>query len=72
MRSISMVVSGPWPDTTIKVYDTANVEILSTTSPGDATGANFWGVLSNVPIGRINIFDVVGAEGGDNIQLWFP
>ncbi|MCH8853301.1 MAG: hypothetical protein IID41_11720 [Planctomycetes bacterium] len=57
----------------IRVYDTAGIEILSTSSPAEATGANFWGVLSGTPIaiGRINIFDPGnGAEGGDNIQLW--
>ena len=55
----------------IRVYDKNNIEVLSTTSPVDVGGTNFWGVLCPDTIGRINIFDPAGgADGGDNIQMW--
>ena len=40
-------------------------------SPADPNGANFIGVCSPDPIGRINVFDPGGGgEGADNIQAW--
>lgn len=41
------------------------------TAPADTTGVNFIGVWSDIPIGRINIWDPSdGAEGADRIQAW--
>ena len=55
----------------VRVYDASNTLLTTTTSPADAPGQNFWGVLCPEAIGRINIFDTGnGAEGGDNIQQW--
>lgn len=55
----------------VRVYDTSNTLLTTTTSPADAPGQHFWGVLCPDAIGRINIFDTGnGAEGGDNIQMW--
>ncbi len=55
----------------VRVYSTDNVFLGEMPSPADPSGANFIGVWSPIPIGRINIFDPGnGAEGGDNIQAW--
>lgn len=55
----------------VRVYSTANVFLGMMVSPADPSGANFIGVWSPIPIGRINLFDPDdGSEGGDNIQAW--
>ncbi len=55
----------------VRVYDTDNVFLGQMSSPADPAGSHFMGVSSDVPIGRINVFDPGGgAEGGDNIQIW--
>lgn len=55
----------------VRVYSWTNVFLGMMTSPADPTGANFIGVWSSIPIGRINIFSPdTTVEGGDNIQAW--
>ena len=55
----------------VRAYDTSNVFLGMFTSPADSAGSNFLGVFSDVPIGRINIFDPgTHPEGADNIQMW--
>ncbi|MEE9128817.1 MAG: hypothetical protein V3T84_02280 [Phycisphaerales bacterium] len=55
----------------VRVYSTTNVFLGVMTTPADASGANFIGVWSPIPIGRINIFNPSNEqEGGDNIQAW--
>lgn len=53
----------------IMVFDTNNNLIGQMNVPGDAGGSSFAGVISTVPIGRLNLFSS-GAEGMDDIQLW--
>ena len=56
----------------IDVYDTGNALLGSSVQPGNAGGTNFVGIQSvgGAFIGRVNIFDVAGAEGADNIEMW--
>ncbi len=55
----------------VRVYSTTNVFLGMMPSPADPAGADFIGVWSSDPIGRINIFNPNFAlEGGDNIQAW--
>ena len=55
----------------VRVYSTTNEFRGMITTPADASGTNFIGVWSHMPIGRINIFGLGnGTEGGDNIQAW--
>ncbi len=55
----------------VHVYDTSNTLLATATSPADAPGQIFWGVLCPEAIGRINIFDTDnGVEGGDFISMW--
>ncbi|MCH8824353.1 MAG: hypothetical protein IH984_12710 [Planctomycetes bacterium] len=55
----------------VRVYSKANVFLGFITTPADPSGANFIGVWSPDPIGRINIYDPNSKpEGADNIQAW--
>ncbi|HUU95418.1 MAG TPA: PEP-CTERM sorting domain-containing protein, partial [Phycisphaerae bacterium] len=57
----------------IRVYDKKNQFVGMNTFPADPSANYFFGVLSDDPIGRINVFDLGdGAEGLDNIQAWIP
>ncbi len=60
------------PTVSIQVFDTNNVLLAATVSPANAGGTNFLGYTAapGTFIGRINIFDAAGAEGGDNILLF--
>ncbi|MCH8316587.1 MAG: hypothetical protein IIA64_11490, partial [Planctomycetes bacterium] len=58
------------PSVEVRVYSMTNVFLGMMTTPADPSGANFIGVWSPDPIGRINIFDPGGFEGADNIQAW--
>ena len=60
---------GPQTGVIVRVFRTDNVFLGMMPSPAEPTGANFIGVWSDAPIGRINIFSG-GAEGADNIQAW--
>jgi len=57
----------------VRAYDAAQVLLGQTARPADPTGANFLGVISDTPIGRLNVFDTGnGAEGIDNIDVYVP
>ncbi len=62
-------LGGPQTRFTVRVFSMDNVFLGMMPSPAEPTGANFIGVWSDVPIGRINIFSE-GSEGADNIQAW--
>ena len=67
-RTISLLGKG---FVEIRVYDKNESLLVSSSSPSDPAGADFWGIWCPSSIGRINIFDTGnGAEGGDNIQMW--
>lgn len=58
----------------VDVYDTFNNLIGTTNTFGTNGGTTFFGVVSNVAIGRINLWGnepgVSQAEGLDNIEAW--
>lgn len=58
----------------IQVYDTGNNLLGTFGQNADVAGSNYFGFVSNTPIGRINLFDpsLSNTEGGDNIELWQP
>ncbi len=53
----------------VRIYDTANNFLGENLFNANPFATEFAGVISTVPIGRINIFDPVRG-GGDNIQKW--
>lgn len=55
---------------TIKVFDLGNNLLGTFSSPANANGKDFFGYVSNTPIGRINVLGSFNAEGFDNIELW--
>lgn len=58
----------------IRVYDTDNNFLGDMDVSGDTSGNFFTGVISSVPIGRVNLFGLdsanFSAQGMDNIQAW--
>jgi len=56
----------------IRVYDTSNAYLGQMHFSSNIQGTFFAGVISDVPIGRINVYSPNNAgEGLDNIQLWY-
>lgn len=52
------------------VYGPGNVLLGTDITPGN-NGGIFWGVVSNVPITRINLYSLTNqAEGMDDIEMW--
>jgi subtilisin-like proprotein convertase family protein len=60
----------------ITIFDENDVQIGSTTGTGTSGAGTFWGVFSDVPIGRINMLSIApagdGAEGMDNVTFGTP
>jgi hypothetical protein len=55
----------------LRVYGLDNTLLGQAGSLAHINGSYFVGVVSDTPIGRLNIYNN-GAEGADNIQLWTP
>jgi hypothetical protein len=55
---------------TIKLFDLANNPLGTFSSPASNAEKDFFGFVSNTPIGRVNILGGFNAEGADNIELW--
>lgn len=57
----------------IQIFDTANGLLGSFSSNADQSEKDFFGFVSNVPIGRVNIYGVNNnSEGADNFEVWTP
>jgi hypothetical protein len=57
----------------IDIFDENDVFLDRVDAEGDRAGTHFFGVVSDNPftkIGRINVFQITGEEGMDNIQVW--
>lgn len=55
---------------TIKLFDLANNSLGTFSSPANSNELDYFGFVSNTPIGRVNILGGFNAEGADNIELW--
>jgi hypothetical protein len=57
----------------IQIFDTGNVLLGTFFSNGDQNEQDFFGYVSAVPIGRVNIYGLGNnSEGADNFEVWVP
>jgi hypothetical protein len=54
----------------LDLYDLGNNFLESVEAEADMAGTNFWGVISDTRIGRINVYIMSGVEGMDDIEVW--
>lgn len=67
------VITNGGPDVQVSVFDTGGSQIFQDVISADTSDNSFVGIVSNVPIGRINVADLqpmIAGELVDNIRMY--